>query len=77
MQQLASFSVRFPSSTTAAFAFGGHWRRLPARQQALMTPAHLRNGDTLTRLAAGIEVSVTTVWRYLRRTTPVSTSAAA
>jgi hypothetical protein len=31
-----------------------------------MAPAHLRNGDTLTRLAAGFAVSVTTVWRYLR-----------
>jgi hypothetical protein len=31
-----------------------------------MTLAHLRNGDTLTRLAAGFAVSVSTVWRYLR-----------
>jgi hypothetical protein len=42
------------------------WRRLPAQQQALMALAHLRNGDTLTRLAAGFEVSVATVWRYPR-----------
>ncbi|MEU4660672.1 transposase family protein [Micromonospora chalcea] len=47
-------------------ALGGRWRRLPAQQQALMALAHLRNGDTLTRLAAGFEVSVATVWRYLR-----------
>lgn len=39
-----------------------------------MTLAHLHN---LIRLAAGFEVSVTTVWPYLRRTTPVSTSATA
>ncbi|WP_433381425.1 transposase family protein [Streptosporangium sp. CA-115845] len=44
---------------------GGRWR-LPAHEQALMTLAHLRNGDTLTRLAAGFAVSVSTVWRYLR-----------
>ena len=31
-----------------------------------MALAHLRNGDTLARLAAGFAVSVTTVWRYLR-----------
>ncbi|MFG3701734.1 transposase family protein [Micromonospora sp. NPDC047620] len=45
---------------------GGRRRRLPAQRQALMALAHLRNVDTLTRLAAGFEVSVTTVWRYLR-----------
>jgi hypothetical protein len=45
---------------------GGRWRRLPAHQQALMTLAHLRNGDTLARLAIGFAVSVSTVWRYLR-----------
>jgi hypothetical protein len=28
-------------------ALGGRWRRLPAHEQALMTLAHLRNGDTL------------------------------
>ena len=47
-------------------ALGGRWRRLPAHEQALMTLAHLRNGDTLARLAVGFAVSVTTVWRYLR-----------
>jgi hypothetical protein len=31
-----------------------------------MALAHLRNGDTLARLAAGFAVSVATVWRYLR-----------
>jgi hypothetical protein len=47
-------------------ALGGRWRRLPAHEQALMALAHLRNGDTLARLAVGFAVSVTTVWRYLR-----------
>lgn len=28
--------------------------------------AHLRNGDTLARLAAGFAVGVTTAWRYIR-----------
>jgi hypothetical protein len=45
---------------------GGRWRRLPAGRQALMALAYLRSGDTLTRLAAGFGVSVSTVWRYLR-----------
>lgn len=31
-----------------------------------MTLAHLRNGDTLARLAVGFAVSISTVWRYLR-----------
>jgi hypothetical protein len=28
--------------------------------------AHLRNGDTPARLAAGFEVGATTAWRYIR-----------
>jgi hypothetical protein len=28
--------------------------------------AHLRNGDTLARLASGFEIGVTTAWRYVR-----------
>jgi hypothetical protein len=42
------------------------WRRLDPGQQALLALAHLRNGDTLTRLAAGFEIGVTTAWRYVR-----------
>ena len=42
------------------------WRRLDPGRQALLALAHLRNGDTLTRLAAGFEVDVTTAWRYVR-----------
>lgn len=41
-------------------ALGGRWRRLPAHEQALMTLAHLRNGDTLARLAVGFAVSIST-----------------
>lgn len=42
------------------------WRRLDPSRQALLAPAHLRNGDTVTRLAAGFEVGVATAWRYIR-----------
>ncbi len=47
------------------------WRRLEPDRQALLALAlaHLRNGDTLTRLAAGFTVSVTTAWRYIREAT--------
>ncbi|MBO3751268.1 transposase family protein [Streptosporangiaceae bacterium NEAU-GS5] len=42
------------------------WRRLNPGQQALPTLAHLRNGDTYARLAAGFAVGTTTAWRYVR-----------
>jgi hypothetical protein len=32
----------------------------------LLALAHLRNGDTFTRLAAGFEIGVATAWRYVR-----------
>jgi hypothetical protein len=32
----------------------------------LLALAHLRNGDTYTRLAAGFGVGTTTAWRYVR-----------
>ncbi|MFJ6195038.1 transposase family protein [Micromonospora sp. NPDC092111] len=35
-------------------------------RQALLVLAHLRNGDTYTRLAAGFEVGLATVFRYVR-----------
>ena len=44
----------------------GRWRRLDAGRQALLALAHLRNGDTIARLARGFAVSVTTAWRYVR-----------
>jgi hypothetical protein len=44
----------------------GRWRRLDAGRQALLALAHLRNGDTIARLASGFAVSVTTAWRYVR-----------
>src|SRR6186713_2866508 len=42
------------------------WRRLNPGRQALLALAHLRNGDTLTRLARGFEIGVTTAWLYVR-----------
>ncbi|MER7475773.1 transposase family protein [Micromonospora sp. NPDC000018] len=42
------------------------WRRLDPGRQALLALAHLRNGDTLTRLACGFEIGSTTAWRYVR-----------
>ncbi len=42
------------------------WRRLDASQRALLVLAHLRNGDTPARLAAGFGVGATTAWRYIR-----------
>lgn len=42
------------------------WRRLDPGRQALLTLAHLRNGDTYARLAAGFGIGTTTVWRYIR-----------
>ncbi|BCB83517.1 transposase family protein [Phytohabitans suffuscus] len=47
-------------------AIGSRWRKLTAGQQALLALAHLRNGDTYARLAAGFGVGVATVWRYVR-----------
>ena len=43
-----------------------HWRRLSPGRQALLALAHLRNGDTFTRLAASFGVSAATVWCYVR-----------
>lgn len=42
------------------------WRRLDPGRQALLVLAHLRNGDTYTRLAAGFGVGTSTAWRYVR-----------
>lgn len=44
---------------------GTRWRRLSAGRQALLVLAHLRCGDTYARLAAGFEVGIATVYRYV------------
>ncbi len=41
------------------------WRRLDASRQALLVLAHLRNGDTYARLAAGFAIGGSTAWRYV------------
>ncbi|SCL50610.1 Helix-turn-helix of DDE superfamily endonuclease [Micromonospora yangpuensis] len=45
---------------------GSRWRRLNPGRQALLVLAHLRNGDTYFRLAAGFAIGTTTAWRYVR-----------
>ena len=52
------------------------WRRLDPGRQALLALAHLRNGDTLTRLAAGFQVGVATAWRYIREAITLLAAAA-
>jgi hypothetical protein len=50
---------------------GARWWRLDAGGQALLVLAHLRNGDTFTRLACGFGVGTTTAWRYVRQSVDV------
>ena len=38
----------------------------PAGQQALLTVAHLRKGETYADLACGFQIGTSTVYRYLR-----------
>ncbi|RSN27332.1 hypothetical protein DL990_29505 [Amycolatopsis sp. WAC 01416] len=38
---------------------------MSCQRQALLVPAHLHNGDTYARLAAGFRIGVATVCRYL------------
>jgi hypothetical protein len=52
------------------------WRRLDPGLQALMTLAHLRNGDTYRRLAAGFGIGLSTVYRYLREAIDLLAAAA-
>ncbi|WP_426502974.1 transposase family protein [Dactylosporangium sp. McL0621] len=62
------------------------WRRLNPGRQALLALAHLRNGDTYTRLAAGesparsgasaFEVGVATAWRYVQEAIALLAAAA-
>jgi hypothetical protein len=50
------------------------WRRLDPGRQALLALVHLRNGDTLTRLAYGFQIGVTTAWRYVREAVDLLTT---
>lgn len=42
------------------------WRRLNQARRALLVLAHLRNGDSNTRVAAGFPIGTTTAWRYVQ-----------
>jgi hypothetical protein len=52
------------------------WRRLDSGRQALLALAHLRNGDTYTRLACRFEIGVATAWRYVREAVNLFAAAA-
>jgi len=65
---LSTRSFAYLSGLLAAHRrqIGSRWRRLTPGEQALLVLAHLRNGDTYSRLAAGFQVGVATVYRYVR-----------
>src|SRR5690606_10526100 len=52
------------------------WRRLDPGRQALLVLAHLRNGDTYQRLAAGFGIGLSTAWRYIHETVDLLATAA-
>jgi hypothetical protein len=52
------------------------WRRLDPGRQALLVLAHLRNGDTYSRLAVGFGVGTATAWRYVREAVDLLAAAA-
>lgn len=58
-------------------AVRSRWRRLDAAGQALLVLAHVRNGDTYTRLAAGFGIGTSTAWRYVRETIDLLAACAA
>jgi hypothetical protein len=64
---LSTRHLRFLTDRLAAHraACGTRWRRLSAARQALLVLAHLRLGHTYAQLAAGFEVGVSTVYRYV------------
>ncbi|WP_345478802.1 transposase family protein, partial [Actinoplanes auranticolor] len=55
---------------------GSRWRRLNPGRQALLALAHLRNGDTYTRLAAGFQIGIATAWRYVQEAIALLSTAA-
>ncbi|GAA1261624.1 hypothetical protein GCM10009646_57030 [Streptomyces aureus] len=64
---LSTRHLRFLTDRSAAHrvARGTRWRRLSAGRQALLMLAHLLLGHTYAQLAAGFEVGVSTVYRYI------------
>ncbi|MFJ3575899.1 transposase family protein [Streptomyces rubiginosohelvolus] len=65
---LSSRTLRFLTGqlTARRQVIGTRWRRLPAARQALLALAHLRCGDTYAQLAAGFDIGIATVYRYIR-----------
>ncbi|MET9567323.1 transposase family protein [Streptomyces tauricus] len=55
---VSSSALRFPAArlTEHRRALGTRWRRLNTGRQALLTLAHLRNGQPYAELAAGLQV---------------------
>nr|WP_202525230.1 transposase family protein [Streptomyces sp. SID4926] len=70
---LSSRTLRHLTRQLAAHRreIGTRWRRLPFGRQALLALAHLRCGDTYAQLAAGFEIGIATVYRYLREAVEV------
>ncbi|ROP38969.1 transposase family protein [Saccharothrix texasensis] len=64
---LSSSHLRFLARelTVHRRRIGSRWRRLDPGRQALLVLAHLRCGDTYTRLAAGFGIGLATVCRYI------------
>lgn len=70
---LSSRTLRHLTRQRAAHRreIGTRWRRLPVGRQALLALAHLRCGDTYAQLAAGFEIGIATVYRYIREAVEV------
>ncbi|MEU2134585.1 transposase family protein [Streptomyces sp. NPDC018352] len=75
---LSSSHLRFLTRLLAEHRrrLGTRWRRLPAPRQALLVLAHLRCGDTYTRLAAAFDIGLATVYRYIREAVDLLATAA-
>lgn len=65
---LSSTHLRDPAQHLAARCceIGTRWRRITPGRQALLVLAHLRYGDTYAQLAAGFDIGMATVYRYIR-----------
>ncbi|MET7828952.1 IS5 family transposase [Streptomyces sp. NPDC005386] len=64
---VSSSSLRFLAARLRGHrrAIGTRWRRLNAGRQALLTLAHLRNGQPYAQLATGFGIGTTTAYRYI------------
>lgn len=69
----AAFSSRVPLELTNP---GTRWRRPNTGRQALLTLAHLHNGQSHAQLAVGFGVGTTTVHRHVTETVGLLTALA-